>query len=260
MGCYASCLGDCQGGDSREHYVSRSVLELIGNKVQVSGFPWQQPDEPMEIGIGALTSKVLCRRHNSEISPLDAAGQVFLRVLKTSFDEALQGNHFAPEVFTIDGSRLERWLLKTLCGILAISGAVEVPDKWITILFGREPFPEGSGLHLFGEPGRAGWFFNLVRVITVLDKKRNIAGAKFGLGGLALVLAFGKLRFEEDGMQSLYRPHAILIENGGTVKRLEFSWPPGTGGGSVYLNLGGPIEDESKTLRLIVMPDAKRTK
>ena len=86
MGCFAVHLGDCSGGISKEHYVSRSVLAIAGNTVQVSGFPWQEPDEPLEIGIGALTSRILCSHHNSELSPLDETASKFLRALKTSFD------------------------------------------------------------------------------------------------------------------------------------------------------------------------------
>jgi hypothetical protein len=31
-------LGNCKGGMSREHYISRSVLEIVGKTVQTSGF------------------------------------------------------------------------------------------------------------------------------------------------------------------------------------------------------------------------------
>lgn len=258
MGCYAVHLGDCIGGISKEHYISRSLLELAGKTVQVSGFPWQEPHEPMEIGIGALTSRILCSHHNSELSPLDETGRIFLPAVKSSFDEAVGNEIFAHEVFSIDGIKLELWLLKILCGIFAASSTVEVPGRWIEILFEREPFPEDSGMHIFGEPGSSGWFFNLVRVISVQDKKGDIAGAKFGVGGLALLLAFGQPLFSEEGIQSLYRPQSIVIEKDAHTKRLDFSWPGSKGAGSLHLKIANPINEGDSKIRPIVMPNRKQ--
>jgi hypothetical protein len=89
--CYAAHLGNCKGGVSREHYISESVLEIAGRDVQVSGFPWQEANKPMQIGIGSLTSKILCEHHNSQLSPLDGSGRDFLQALKSSFDDAIAG-------------------------------------------------------------------------------------------------------------------------------------------------------------------------
>ena len=36
MDCYTATLGDCSGGTSTEHYISRSVLQLVGTAVRVS--------------------------------------------------------------------------------------------------------------------------------------------------------------------------------------------------------------------------------
>ena len=260
MNCYAISLCDCKGGISKEHYISRSVLEIAGKTLQVSGFSWQKPDEPMEVGIGALTSRILCSQHNSELSPLDETGRKFLSALKSSFDEAIGNEYFAHEVFSIDGDKLELWLLKILCGIFASQGTVEVPERWIKILFQRERFPEGSGMHIFGKPGSSGWFFNIVRVILVLDKKGNIAGAKFGVGGLALLLSFGKPLFSEEGIQSFYRPQGIVIEKDANTKRIDFSWPNSKGVGSVHLQIARPIEEGDSKIRPIVMPNRKQNK
>ena len=37
--CYASTLGDCRGPVSREHYISKSLLEEIGKKILIRGLP-----------------------------------------------------------------------------------------------------------------------------------------------------------------------------------------------------------------------------
>jgi hypothetical protein len=249
VGCYAIHLGDCKGRMSKEHYISRSVLKIAGKIVQVSGFPWQKPDEPQEVGIHALTSKILCSHHNSQLSPLDETGKEFLSALKSIFDEALANENYAHEDFSIDGNKLELWLLKILCGVFVVSGTVKVPERWIEILFQREPFAEGSGMHIFGAPGSAGWFFNLVRIISVGNKSGKISGAKFGIGGLAFLLAFGKPQFSEEGVQSFYRPRRIVIQKEANEKRLGFLWPHGEGTGSVHLQVVASIEESPKGVK-----------
>jgi hypothetical protein len=255
--CYAAHLGNCLGGSSREHYISRSVLEIVGAKFQISGFPWQQPEQQMEVGIGALVSRILCNHHNSELSILDETGNEFVRALKSSFGEAL-GNDYAEEEFSISGEKLELWLLKILCGIIRVFGTVSVPRRWVDILFRNEPFPNGWGMHLFSELGTVSWFFQLVRVVPVLNEKRSIAGAKFGIGGLALLLAFGKPQFEDGSIQSMYRPKSIVVRRKGNAKKINLSWPRGTGGGSIHLKVEGSIEQEQNSYRPIVIPDGKK--
>lgn len=257
MRCYAAHLGNCRGEITKEHYVSRSVLEVAGREVQVSGFPWQQHDESMKIGINSLVSRVLCRHHNAELSSLDESGRGFLQALKTSFNDAISNGEFTHEVFYLEGDRIELWLLKILCGVLASSKNVEVPGKWMEILFKREPLPDGWGLHVFGEPGSSTWFFNLVRVISVQDKNGNIAGAKFGIGGLAFLLAFGKPIFSESKIHSIYRPDNIIVEKDAKTKEINFSWGRYIGGGSVRLDIAGLIEDGDSIHRPIVRPCRK---
>jgi hypothetical protein len=207
-----------------------------------------------EIGIDALTSKILCNHHNSQLSPLDKAGREFLSTLKSIFDEAFGNKNFAHEVFSIDGDKLELWLLKILCGVFVVSRTVEVPEKWVEILFQREPFAEGSGMHIFGAPGTASWFFNLLRIISVVDTRGKTSGAAFGLGGLAFLLAFGKPQFSEEGIQSFYRSRCIVVQKEANTKQLDFSWSHGQGIGSVTLQISGTIEGLDARYRPIVMP------
>jgi len=122
----------------------------------------------MRIGIDSLASKVLCRRHNSDLSPLDHVGHDFLQALHTIFCAGVSDDEFRHEVFHVDGSKLELWLLKVLCGILA-SQKRDVPSIWVKTLFEKQMFAEDSGVYLFAEEGRElTWFFNLVRVIIYL--------------------------------------------------------------------------------------------
>ena len=224
MTCYAAHLGDCAGGLSKEHYVSESVLEIAGTAIQVTGFPWQRSGETAQIGAASLAAKILCRRHNEQLSPLDSVAKGFLSDLKLSFQEASE-NRLSNSTYQASGSFFELWLLKVLCGLLPLCKVVS-RTRGSTFFSSGNPWPAGAGLHIFGTPGMASWYFTLVRVISVVttEDPSRIAGAKFGIGGLALLLAFGKPRFTEPGMQALYRPASLLIERNGKQNQHLLSW------------------------------------
>lgn len=69
--CWAQCLGNCSGKISREHPISPSVFG--GDEIVVQGFPWCR-DRPKKISVANLTEKVLCQKHNSDLSDIDKAG------------------------------------------------------------------------------------------------------------------------------------------------------------------------------------------
>ena len=255
MKCYAERLGDCSGSISREHYISKSVLDIAGKAVRISGFPWQKLDQKELIGNNSLTANILCKYHNSQLSSLDQNGNKFVSSLKKIYSQALQGDSFLDEVFTINGTDFELWLLKILCGFFAIIGKYEIPDKWINLLFKRETFPNNFGLYIFGEPGNTIWYFNLVRVISVKDTNNNIAGAKFGIGGIPFLLAFGKPTFHEKGFDHIYRPQSIKFNKSGKTKEINFIWPNESKTGSISLTFPNFVENTNQYPRLMVSPD-----
>jgi hypothetical protein len=117
--CWASCLGDCDGGMSREHIVSESLFE--SEYIDVSGYSWCK-EGPKRIGLGSFTKKALCRKHNSNLSKVDTAGAHAFRVLreqtKLTFERGKEPNKKYPKVsFSVDASGLELWILKTLINI-----------------------------------------------------------------------------------------------------------------------------------------------
>lgn len=110
----------CDGKISGEHVVSRSVF--IAPTVRVHGFAWCK-DAAKEVGVGSITAKVLCARHNSALAPLDtAAGNAFQMMRDALALSQKRTKLLAWEIpelvrFTIDAPLLERWLLKTLLNL-----------------------------------------------------------------------------------------------------------------------------------------------
>jgi hypothetical protein len=169
-GCYARALGGCSRKMSAEHYVSKCILELVENRasqksksVRVTGLSFQQPGVLQQFGISSLVGNVLCEAHNSFLSHLDGAGKAMFTAMDRLNDGA--ADQSSPErVLRVDGDRLERWVLKSMCGGL-YSGAFRVsptdtmkglcpPSEWLHILFNGAEFPYRQGIYYM--PRKAG--------------------------------------------------------------------------------------------------------
>ena len=153
-GCYAAALGDCDGNPTtREHYLSLNLLKRFGAKFFVEGVPWA--DSPSERTASDMVARVLCKRHNNALSPLDTTIGNFYDVLAGAHEGREVGVHL------FEGEDLERWALKMLLGRLASgnvrwhNGSKERPEislLYLRILFGEEDMPDGCGFFYVGDP------------------------------------------------------------------------------------------------------------
>ena len=159
--CALEAISSCEGGLSAEHYISRALLDVIApdSKISIEGLPWAR--EPKSVG-PALTATILCRRHNSLLSPLDAEATKFARFLREAqLDLALMQP--ASAFASFDGRMLERWFLKVAFGMWA-SGNVSVSGEKLgtapgedlaRILVGDRHMPNAWGLYV--KPPSAAW-------------------------------------------------------------------------------------------------------
>ncbi|MFZ2493467.1 MAG: hypothetical protein WA208_18465 [Thermoanaerobaculia bacterium] len=155
MRCWAAALGDCDAVQSREHYLSRSIIGT--GEVVVSGLR-SLGGRAATISAERLVAKVLCKRHNELLSPLDAAAGDFFRVLKAFKYRAGMRARGARkrggvDVYRVDGALVERWMLKTVINLAFARRTPSgerwcVPAGWVTSVFGRTAFPDGCGLYL----------------------------------------------------------------------------------------------------------------
>jgi hypothetical protein len=109
--CYMQELGNCEAPISGEHLISEAVIEILrgdGN-FTASGLPWLEAGETKALAPKNLTANCLCRRHNSALSPLDAAAKIFFAGLR----DCLESSE-AVLPYLLSGHDVERWLLKTL--------------------------------------------------------------------------------------------------------------------------------------------------
>lgn len=161
MGCWAESLGGCGGGLSGEHTISANQFD--GPSITLSGLPWCR--EPKTIGLNSLVSNVLCRDHNTALSPVDDEAKQFresLEELDRLIDRRRRGLR-PPKLktITIDGPRLERWFLKTLINI-ALQGKERPPgvfdgetvrSELVEIAYGHRQFEAPCGLYCIATVG-----------------------------------------------------------------------------------------------------------
>lgn len=148
--CWAECLGDCSGRLSREHVVSKMFFE--GGPISIKGFDWTQGEE-REIGLSSAVSKVLCRTHNSRLSPLDAEIKNIREYFRKFSKLVIKGNQVEEFVGKIDGVKFEQWLLKTTVNFIRASPKKYsdfFPDHLLTeMAFGITPFNYNTGQGLY---------------------------------------------------------------------------------------------------------------
>lgn len=236
--CWAHALGDCNKL-SREHVVSRSIFaSWCSCPTHVEGICRMPSGLRPE---SALTAKILCQKHNSALSPLDAeAGKLSALLLHSA-----AGQHIGrPE---LSGSLIERWVFKTLINGLAAGWSDR--RKWlpseqiVRFIFGTESLPRGCGLYSIDgssedlpNPQDAA-VAPLWMGTDPITKK--LVGGQVRINGLRFFAAFhdqivprivGKPEdpprvFENESIRFVYQPAWISVgEKGGTKDGIILRW------------------------------------
>ncbi|HWG18978.1 MAG TPA: hypothetical protein VG225_00525 [Terracidiphilus sp.] len=243
--CWAASLGDCSGGISREHLVSQSLFPT--GSVVVQGLHWCK-DEPKPVGIESLTSKILCRKHNSDLSDVDSAAKRTFDTFVESMRllDARRNLHlrrYTMKRFTINGLLLERWFLKTLINIgfdrewiIGEGGhpAGEPSEELVEIAFGKAKFRPKAGLYTAAYAGENVTViydgFGLHYTPKTIGNSLLAGGFTFGGYRFFLNLLPQELR-EHQGSDLIYRTvrhwYQVPDDKGRQVKshRLDITWP-----------------------------------
>lgn len=198
MDCWASSLGDCAGGQSREHPVSDGIFD--GAVITAFGLKWCR-DTPKSIGLSKAVAKILCRRHNSALSSYDAeAGKLSHFLSKSVLDEPL-----AVARTTLDGSLLEKWALKTLTN-LGYVGALDprnhtaIPPRpdVIQSLFRGAEVPDGMGLYFVsGTINNDAFSQGLSWQVINNRVNGDVLGMSFSLSGVRFIANLVPMRAEK---------------------------------------------------------------
>lgn len=109
-GCYLASTENCCTTISGEHLISQNLMKRAskGRKViQIGGHKWLH-GQKKDLAISGLVANVLCKRHNSMLSPLDEAAGVFFDL---TYGRLVEGNA-DPFGILVSGHDLERWAVQ----------------------------------------------------------------------------------------------------------------------------------------------------
>ena len=235
-GCYARILGDCSTRISREHYISKAVLKVLGDLLVIANVSWLATgDRSQPLHRNALGSRILCEKHNNELSGIDSQVAPFFRDLLDGFS-VLSGSIARPTSRTErSGDMLELWLLKALAGFLS-SGefsqrgqkkTFRVPTRWLEILFNGAPWPASAGLYVrmvSAEPARA------LKIAPVFDPSGDPGGGGFDFCGAQFIIFpdSGARRIVEESTQEfsdlVHRPLGLRINNRLRKTQIGLTW------------------------------------
>jgi hypothetical protein len=222
--CWANSLGDCQAM-SGEHVVSSAVFGAgCSCPILIEGVQRIRGGSPTP---NAEKSNILCRRHNSMLSPLDElAGRV------ASFQAQANEENFEDSL-TIEGELLERWLVKTVVNAAAAgwigSRKFRPSPEIVSAIFGQTPIPHGLGLYSVDgiDPNhRPSGGASITPIFSDASENPVLFGAYVAVHGMPLFVAFNtdiaqrleageiphlQQRFADTGLKHLHHPGAIVM-------------------------------------------------
>lgn len=222
--CWANSLGDCDGM-SGEHVFSNAIFKAgCSCPVMVQGVQRIRKGAPTR---GAEKSNILCRHHNSLLSPLDETIGKIARFQAEANDKSFQGT------IIVKGELLERWILKTVINNAAAGWVA--PVKWMPsdsitrAIFGLEPVPDKLGLYSVDgvDPShRPTGGVSFTPIFMGTSKGKILVGAFVSVHGMPLLASFNTdlpemlmaddstqkaPRFSDAGLKLLHHPGAIVM-------------------------------------------------
>jgi hypothetical protein len=246
--CYLSSSANCTKEISREHYITRALIARPG--LNVRGMPWQS--EPVvSLSPDALTAKVLCRRHNAALSPLDEhALRIYEELGKArshATKRSLSRRNYAG---IVSGEAFELWALKTMAGLYASGMDLRLGgyrfrnyapqlEKVAEALIN----PKAQSMVRFEVPtrldaheetlGRAA----VTTLFEVDDDADEMTAFVVRMHGLAF-----KFHLQPSGTtthrEHLLRPHILDLIGPRRTGRLYFGWPNAAAVSYVFVHLG----------------------
>lgn len=226
--CWAASLGNCDQKISREHLVSQCLFD--NDQIVVQGFRWCPT--PKAISLSGLVSKILCKKHNSDLSDLDSAALHAFNVFREGIrlnkarEKIKRPSVWHVKAFCIDGPRLERWFLKTLINVsyrgdIPIGTGNHPPgtpsSTLVEIAFGQRQFDNGGGLYVAGKSGEQVDSMDRVNCTTMTDGRKLVAG-RFNFRGYRFLLNLLSERFKTlDDSDLLYRDVTINCQVQGRI-------------------------------------------
>lgn len=252
--CYAAELINCSDKISGEHYISHSILRELsedGVTVEIEGLSWLKDDEKKKLPTKRLESNILCKRHNEALAGFDSLAKRFFSTIDR-IDKGFGADHDQNEdrVFLFNGHDIERWMLKTLCGVVhsksssSQSGPIKAwkPNlQWLQILFAQDRFPNKWGLYFSRNVGHVDLIHRNFEFASISNDSLGVYGSITVLNEKKFILAMATPPAnKEDTILAghIYRPNELVMTNGKSKKIIKFGWDLPGEGESIVIHYG----------------------
>jgi hypothetical protein len=204
------------------------LKELVyDRKVKITGLSWIDYKTWKHLPTESLASKILCENHNNALSDLDAQMGRFFRTI-LDFDEDFNRDDPKEELAVFSGEDIEKWMLKTVCGMvascqLATQGQkMDVPLKreWVDILYNNHSWPEYWGMYFKVADRTISKFKSIsVQTFTIAGELKK---AEISINEFKFNLILGKA--DDPWAWGRYRPRTMIFSQKGVKKYIEICW------------------------------------
>jgi hypothetical protein len=209
--------------------------------IRVGGAPWLGEGEHREIPVSRLVANILCTRHNTALSPLDAeAGKFFAWVQEAFADLNRKTLSRKEPVHLVSGEIMELWLLKVACGFFfsdnaahegrAISKDFVLDTEAVVDAIYFRKWRPGCGLYL--QAGTATYHpAPRLEFAPIMDTALNrIIGFIAVMHGFRLHCFFDRGTDEPSTFASnlVHRPSSLLVRDKSRQHSIVMTWPEGT--------------------------------
>ena len=225
--CWANTLGNCSNKRSLEHLISQNLFD--SRTIKIQGFDWCK--EEKEIGLANAGRKILCTKHNSELSHLDSEAGKFMDALMHATEISQKRKKLKPKKWsihraTVDGYLIERWFIKTFINIsLNDIDKCAIPlNEMVNVVYGNKTLSKNTGLYVSAAVGDDVKIERSFSFKPLWKHKVLVAGI-FEFSGYEFVIAFADVRPFFSNRSFNYHNKAFQIKIGRHVShRLSFKW------------------------------------
>jgi hypothetical protein len=234
-GCYLAFTSNCGTKLSREHWASKSILAQMEGEIQVRNFPGSPEGKMRTVGIQALASKCLCKRHNQALGPLDELAGKLFRDIGNIISHQMKRTLSKRDVwFLHSGEALELWAVKTLCNLyysgiardpqgIPLKNEYELARSVPEYLISKVGPGKTHGLYIHARHG------NLPRQLelSVYTDELNVIGLGITFHGLKLELFpnVGPMNYAAGLDERIHHPWNIVLKDRRREHIIVLTWP-----------------------------------
>jgi len=230
---------DCSHTISGEHFISENVLSILNAKsVRTSGAAWISKGQTQDLPLTGLQANILCRRHNSALSPLDTMAGKLFRAIDGIYDNLGRRTLSRRPIWHLfSGEELELWLLKMIlwffhANVLSqhgrkITEVQEIMNPTIETAFSTGHLAEPCGMYVQKNANTLVQRGVLDFMSLSDERGERVVGCQLRIGGITTRFIIDPGMTDRDLFirDYSYRPNYLLYGGGGRRHWIVLTWP-----------------------------------